>query len=339
MTVLNNSLIKQHLSKYYNITGIEKIEKILVGTADIYYIRNNNNEYILKEFQAGYSEKEILKEASILEHLTNKDIKVSEYIKNNNKELYYKYKNKYIIVQKYISGVVKNSHEGTKKEIIDCSKNLALIIQALETFPVLEKESALDWVTKEKMENAIKKHSNIIDKCDPNNTLHVKIIKDMQKKVNMLSKIKEIEFNHLNKITYKNTHGDYNVLQLIYNDDNSIKATIDFVSAKKLPIIWEIIRSYSYIDKNCKDGKFNIKNFVEYVKQFNKIIKLNKYDFEYIVDIYLIQILNSTFGYSQFLKTEDLDLLNFGFFRTNLCEYLYENYAIIKNALEKEFIS
>ena len=45
----------------------------------------------------------------------------------------------------------------------------------------------------------------------------------------------------------------------------AMKAIIDFVNAAELPITWEIIRSYSYIDKECINGSFNIDNLVEYM--------------------------------------------------------------------------
>ena len=46
----------------------------------------------------------------------------------------------------------------------------------------------------------------------------------------------------------------YNVLQSIYEKEH-IKAIIDFASVAKLPIVWEIIRSYSYLDKEAKNEK------------------------------------------------------------------------------------
>lgn len=339
MAILNESLIQKHLKKYYNIESITTISKIPTGTAQIFYIKTiNNKEYILKEFQKGYTDKEILKEAKILEHLLFNGILTAEYIKTINNNFYYVYKGKYIIIQKYISGIVKKSNLGNKKELIDCSKNLAYIIKALETFPELEIERATEWTSNEKLEKAIKKHIEVKNKCNKSNLKHQKIIKDMNTKIEIINSIKNKKYINLDKITHKNTHGDYNVLQLIYTENLNIKATIDFVSAKKLPIIWEIIRSYSYIDKDCKEGKFNIDNFVEYVKAFNRIIKLNEYDISYIVDVYLVQILSSTFGYTQYLELNNEELLNFATFRTNLCMYLFKNSSIIKSILEKEIL-
>ena len=119
--------------------------------------------------------------------------------------------------------------------------------------------------------------------------------------------------------------------------NKKIKTVIYTVSACKMPIVWELIRSYSYIDKDAKDGKFNLDTFVNYVKVFNKYIKLNKYDLKYMAHLYLIQILNSNFGYKQYIYNhENKELLKFGFLRTNICRYLFNNASIIFKRLEDE---
>lgn len=96
------------------------------------------------------------------------------------------------------------------------------------------------------------------------------------------NKIKEIlskmDFNFLNEITISNSHGDYCMEQVIYNEQNDV-FVIDFEKAKNLPIIWEVIRLYSYISKKCKNGEMYIDGLVDYVKEFNNYFKLNKYDF------------------------------------------------------------
>ena len=132
-------------------------------------------------------------------------------------------------------------------------------------------------------------------------------------------------------MTNINGHGDYSIQQLIYN--NKGKTTvIDFETAKKLPIAWEVIRYYSY----CKNGKLNIDTFAEYVKKFCNYIKLNEYDLKYIAHLYLIQLVKSMFGYKEY--NEDYSqkkLLYFAFFRTKLCENLYEKLDIIGKRLKK----
>ena len=151
--------------------------------------------------------------------------------------------------------------------------------------------------------------------------------------------IKEISeeniFIDTKKLTIKNTHGDFNVLQFIYKN-NHINSVIDFVSACKMPIVWELIRSYSYIDKTAQNGIFNLDTFTNYIKEFNKCVKLNEYDLKYMSYIYLIQLLSSTYGYKEYINNNvNVDLLKFGCFRTNICKYLFKNAENISNRLLK----
>lgn len=193
-----------------------------------------------------------------------------------------------------------------------------------------------DWYSQESFDDGIKKHEDLLKILNENNEIDKKIKKDLLDKIDMIKKIRLESFDEMKSLTILNTHGDYNVLQFIYKDDK-INAVIDFVSACKMPIVWELIRSYSYIDKDAKDGYFNLNTFIEYVKTFNKYIKLNKHDIKYMPYIYLLQILNSNYGYKQYLHNRDNNkLLEFGFFRTNLCRYLFENANLIYERLNSE---
>ena len=52
---------------------------------------------------------------------------------------------------------------------------------------------------------------------------------------------------------------------------NKIKVILDFIKIKRLPVVWEIARSYSYIDKECQEGMINIENLIAYTKQVAKL--------------------------------------------------------------------
>ena len=143
----------------------------------------------------------------------------------------------------------------------------------------------------------------------------------------------------MSKLTVMNIHADYSVLQFIYKD-GKINAIIDFVSACKMLVVWEIIRFYSYIDSKTKEGKIDIDNLVEYTRTFTKYVKLNKYDFKFMSYLYLVQLLGSTFGYKQYIADNSkTSLLDFAFFRTSLCKYLFENEEKITNVLMEELLN
>lgn len=144
------------------------------------------------------------------------------------------------------------------------------------------------------------------------------------------------DFSDMSKLTVMNIHGDYSVLQFIYKD-GKINAIIDFVSACKMLVVWEIIRFYSYIDSKTKEGKIDIDNLVEYVRSFTWYVKLNKYDYKFMSYLYLVQLVASTFGYKQYIvDNSKTGLLDFAIFRTNLCRFLFENAEKISNTLIEE---
>lgn len=211
-----------------------------------------------------------------------------------------------------------------------------MIVKSLENLDILLPLNDLSYLfSKEIFEKSIEKHQEllkVINDKDDEETLKIK--RDLEEKINMIKDISEENiFIDTKKLTIKNTHGDFNVLQLIYKN-NHINSVIDFVSACKMPVVWELIRSYSYIDKNVKNGIFNLDTFTDYIKEFNKYIKLNDYDLKYMSYIYLIQLLSSTYGYKEYINNnENIELLVFAHFRTNICKYLFNNAENISTRL------
>ena len=314
-----------------NVTNIKIINR---GSANIYSL--NNDQYILKEFQSKYTKEEIEKEITIINHLKKDDIKVPSYIKTINDTYYSLYKDKVIIIQKFIEGYTLNRNEGNYEQTIECAEVYGMIVKSLESLNILLPLNDLSF-SKENLTKGIEKHQKLlelIDDKDDEETLKIK--KNLEEKMDMLKDIsKKNIFIDTKKLTIKNTHGDFNVLQFIYKN-NHINSVIDFVSACKMPVVWELIRSYSYIDKDVKNGIFNLDTFTDYIKEFNKYVKLNDYDLKYMSYIYLIQLLSSTYGYKEYINNnENIELLEFAHFRTNICKYLFNNAENISNRLLK----
>ena len=213
-----------------------------------------------------------------------------------------------------------------------------MIVKSLENLDILLPLNDLSYLfSKEIFEKSIEKHYELLKIInDKDDEEALKIKRDLEEKINMIKDIsKENVFIDTKKLTIKNTHGDFNVLQFIYKN-NHINSVIDFVSACKMPVVWELIRSYSYIDKNAQNGIFNLDTFTDYIKEFNKYVKPNEYDLKYMSYIYLIQLLSSTYGYKEYINNNvNVDLLKFGYFRTNICKYLFKNAENISNRLLK----
>ena len=64
----------------------------------------------------------------------------------------------------------------------------------------------------------------------------IEFLKDLENKIKISKKLKEqFDFSIISKMSIMNSHGDYSVQQLIYNNEKET-SVIDFESAKRLPI-------------------------------------------------------------------------------------------------------
>jgi len=332
-TVFTSEKIIEIVRRVYNI-DVHQVKKLNRGSANLYSI--NENKYILKEFQTKYTKEEIDKEINIINHLKKDNIPVPKYIKTITGEYSFMYENKVIIMQKFIDGYIVESNTGNYEQVLESAEYLGKIIKSLETLKIeLPSNDVSSWYSKETINESIDKQKNLLKKISVED--YPQIYKDLTDKISMLKYVRDnFDFSDMSKLTVMNTHGDYSVLQFIYKD-GKINAIIDFVSACKMPIVWEIIRSYSYIDTKVKDGKIDIGNLAEYVRIFKSYVKLNKYDCKFMSYLYLVQLLASTFGYKQYITDNSkTNLLDFAFFRTKLCKFLFENSEEIGNTLMKE---
>ena len=329
----DNSEIINFVKEVYSLE-ITSVKKLNRGSANIYSL--NNDEYILKEFQSKYTEEEINKETIVINHLRKYDIQVPEYIETINSEFYTKYKDRIIIIQRFIEGSTLDNNTGTYNQVIECAEIYGKIVSALKTLPIdLPEFEYKSWFSEESLNKSIKNYEELIGLLKDNETDNI-IKNDLLEKISMINDIKEsLDCKNLDKLTIMNSHGDYSVLQFIYKD-GKVNSVIDFVSASKLPVVWELIRSYSYIYKDAKDGEFNLDTFSDYINTFNKYVKLNEYDLKYMPYLYLVQILKSSYGYKQYIMDHTKkELLEFGYLRTKICRYLFKNAKTISDKLTR----
>ena len=334
-SVLNENSIRKIMKENYKIE-ISKIEKINRGTANIYKIQSKEKKYILKEFSQGRTEESVIKETNIINYLKERNIKVPIYIKSIEGKFYTKYNDRIIVVQEYIEGYTMENNTGNYEKTIESATILGKMTKALINYKGLSEDGIIEkWFSKESLEKGIEKLTDLKYKINNDNPYKSIFEKDIEDKINMSKDlIESFNFDIISKLSIMNSHGDYSVQQLIYNDKVGT-TVIDFETAKKLPIIWEVMRSYSYIDEDAKGGNINIETLIDYVKEFSKYITLNKYDLKYATKIYLIQIVSSQFGYKQYNDNyEKTGLLKFALFRTNLCRCLYNNSNNISSRLE-----
>lgn len=330
-TSLDNEKIKNILKKEYNIKALN-IAKIDRGTSNIFKIETNQNKYILKEFISARKKEVIIKEINIINFLRERNINVPTYVKTVSGNYYIENEGRIIIVQEFIDGYIIDNNTGNYNQVMECANILGKLTKELIDYPELSEENIIEeYFSKNRVHLGIEKMKQIRNNLREDNKYKKQIEKDIDYRIKILKEIeKNFNFDIVKKMTMLNSHGDFCSQQLIYND-NKKTTIIDFEKAKKLPIAWEVIRSYSYIDK-----EFNIGNLVNYFKEFFRYVKLNEYDLKYVSYLYLLQLASSTYGYKEYNDDfSQKELLDFAFFRTNLCKSLYENVEEISLKLIK----
>ncbi len=338
-TKLNEEKIKNILKREYGMT-VSSIEKIERGTSNLFKINANNKNYILKEFISKRKKETIFKEIDIINFLKQKNINVPKYVKTSQGDYYTQNEGRIIIVQEYIDGYTIENNSGEYKQVIECANILGKLIKAFMDYPELSDENIIEeYFSKKRINTGIEKMRELKNKIKEDNIYKEQIIKDLNYRIKMLNEIKNnFDFDIINKMTLLNCHGDFCSQQLIYQGESE-PVIIDFEKAKKMPVAWEVIRSYCYIDKNVKNGDIDINLLTQYFREFMKYIKLNEYDLKYVSYIYLLQLASSTFGYKEYIEDySQKELIEFAFFRTKLCKNLYERRDKISMELEESIL-
>lgn len=337
-STFSNNEIKLICKEKYNIS-INNIEVINKGNASIYkLISNDDKKFILKEFQSKYKEEDIERECRAVEYLRkNTDIPLVKNIKTKDEKDCFINNGRVVVLQEFINGYEYEKNECDYKRLMQSAKYLGKIIKGFKHYNIDKSFMVSEWFSNEEFEKANNKFDKILNLVK-DNEIENRIKRDILFKKKLLKEIKDkIELKDIELVTHSISHGDYSCLQLMYNEKNEVIAVLDFIKVKKLPIVWEIARSYSYADNKAINGNIDMHNFIDYIKEVTNYIKLNEYDYKYLPYIYLIQLARSPFGYEEYFK-EDVEnkqeLLNFAFYRTNICKNLYENADEISNKLK-----
>lgn len=322
-TEFTEQTLKAAVWQQYGLQVLD-IRHLTRGSANLFQLTCPGAVYILKEFQSKFDAASLQKELHVITYLGSRGLPVPESVPCLTGKYFFFFHGKPVIMQRFIAGETKEKNTGTQKELLESAKYLGRIVNALEEYPYNDIPSCRlsKYGSMEAFQNAAAAHAALIEQARQDPLYGGEIVRDLTDKLALLDReISENRLPDLSRITVKKSHGDYSVMQFIYEGD-TIKAILDFVNAAELPVAWEIFRSYSYIDRACKNGTVSLANLTAYVKDYRKYSDLNPYDLQSMPYIYLNQLLTSTYGYKQYLKTGNTELLRFGQARTRFCRYL-----------------
>ena len=321
---------KNILKEKYNIF-CKDISKIPGGSANLYkVIANNLDKYVIKEYQDNFNLGRVEIEIEVSNLLSQHGIQTAEFIKTITNKDYVTNKNNIIVVQKYIDGIKYDFHTLNKQQYLEAAKYLRRIVDILNESNVNLPFFNMDIFEENFISKTIEKCDYLSARCEDSQILDILKIKKR-----MLEKSKTYDFSEIYKVTFLKSHGDYNKSQIIYDDFGHIKAIIDFASAKKLPIVWDLLRSFIFMDSSYQNGGFDLEHFIEYLQCFNNHNVLNEYDIKYMFLVYYMYILNSTFGLEQYIFQSSEQYRSVGIDLYEQTHFLYNNMSDMQKILLK----
>jgi len=323
----------------YDLGELNEIDIIQCGRSDCYVYHTNKGSYFVKYLPEKYKREDCEQELTFINHLTARGIPTSEFIKAKNGEFFISDDNRYITVQKYIEGKMYKKFEAPDWLKGEASRLLGTIHIELKDFEITERSLTEAHFSEERKLMKINNYQKRIERVFGSRLKYAsQMIADFSWKIERLKEF-DLSLFSLCDFQYGNTHGDYNTLQLLCGD-HEIKAVIDFTDSCNMPIAWEVIRSFTYFERLCKDGEFAVDEYIEYLSEYLKVNKLQNYDLKHVHRLYYAQILFSEFGYKNYLEGDgtNIEMLQFGFWRTKMCRSLHDKMAIIDGKIE-EFIT
>lgn len=322
---------------------VNGITELTEASANCFIIESNTGKLFFKVYQEKYDYQTLSNEIAVCGFLTERGFCVSTFLRSKKGGYIEDFKGRLCTLQFFIEGITYPKYEVPKGLLYDAAKVLAKINTALEELPVqlplgFDRKWFFDWSG----DREIEKLNRLLTRLNCEDEYYNRITKDFETKCKILSSFNATVFPFAS-LTPENTHGDYNVLQLIFSSDR-VKAVVDFSSCSRIPICWELIRSYSLSSAECKYGIIDTDNFVGYINEYRKIRVLSKSDLELMPYFYLFTLLRSSFGYKGYIEKKssghlvekkDLKTLEFAFWRTEMCKWLFDHADTMSSVMKR----
>ena len=209
---------------------------------------------------------------------------------------------------------------------------------ALKDYP-LSLDMGEEWVNGFSGEKTAGQYASLLEtararKHDPSTPA---LLEDLAYKQNLALRCEQYK-KYYNGITYCPTHGDFQGCQILFEGDE-ITAVVDFSSARTLPVVWEIMRSYVQSSKLCREfAVVDVEGLCDYVECYQTHAPLTKSDLLAMPYVYLFQLARSKYGYPQYLNSDSEDregLLRFASWRTQICRELEKKAEQIATSLAR----
>ena len=293
------SKIEDFLVKKYGLKVKEILQMTMGVGGETYKICTDDCHFILKVSDSNEMNHP-KEEPAICDFLLGRGIPVSEFLRNTTGDFVTPFDERRVChVQKFVEGRVFGMNEASEWFLQQTPLLLGRIhrgLQGYKELPVGIGENFFQYMTPERARQSYMqsyKNAEYSDETD--------ILEDLEVRLKVLEKMADWSFD-VEKLTYRNSHGDYTVNQIIAGE-RKINAVIDWTCACRQPVIWEITRSFFYAAPGCAEGGYDERVFQDYVDRYCSEADLNAYDKENLLKLYFYQLAVCDY-YAQYFGAE-----------------------------------
>ena len=300
-TVFKLSEIKEILESHYPFQ-VSDARPCGFASANIYRITTDQGIFCMKEFQAKITEEKLIREVYICKHLFEKGFSVPRHTKTTNNMFYFSHKGHLCALYHWLDGVHLPSYSGTREQLLESAELYARLLDAMSDLSIELPTPDMFDHSPAAIDQSISEHRSLIQLA-PNEA----IAEELEQKILMLEQMKRFDWTGEEAITWKNSHGDYNPCQFLYQN-GTIASVLDFMSARKMPVVFELFRNFLFMDLGVRTHTLDHERLADYLSAFQSHQPLTGADLKFMIPLYYLRILKSTFGYREYCHDQSKDL-------------------------------
>ena len=289
-SLLREEEVSQFLLDNYGIRADEVTEIDRGLLSKTYKVSSGNEHYFLKEPLNTISGEGIENEAKLLDHLSEKQIPVAEFISTLEGKHFVNHGENLVFLQKYIEGDKYKVYRAPDELYLPSMEFLGKFNASLTDYqlPQRKKWSRVYCTTydEQKIIKRLKKYSARVKKLDLELGEIEKALKAIEYAIQIQPLMKEYG-SYFKYISYGGTHGDYHVENLIYQG-KEVAAVVDCASSSIRPIVFNLMRFYVRFDRDCrKANHVNLPKLAEGIDAYTTHASLTYHDYRFMPYVYL----------------------------------------------------
>ena len=268
--------LRMRIFKLYGIE-IETMETSENGAGGLtYFVQANGRKYVVK-YPSDNEMNNPDTETRVCEKLLDKGIPACRFIPNKHGKMISADENgRRLTVQHFYEGITYGYHEAPVDLQAQSASFLARIHEAMREIEDIPVGIGAEFFACRKTEHMNNAYMRTLKQALENKD--AEIAERIRSNMRIVNAMPACHFD-IGRFSRGNTHGDYTISQLIWQD-KKIHGIIDWTCVCKHPYIWEIVRSYIFMAPEIKRGEVNTEALIDYISEYMKYGLLNSYDIE-----------------------------------------------------------